>query len=1531
MKHFSILIVVVTVVTVTAGTGVAQANVNIELVGRIGTSWEYSNDVVVDGDYAYLATCYCGLQVLDISDPDHIENVGSFDTHSAEIRAVFRRDDFLFMALEKYGLLILDISDPTNPQVTGSCELEQPTEYGSDVFVTGNYAYLTEQDAENEASFLSVIDISNPGEPDKICAFETGMHARGVFVLANYAYVACGSEGLRIIDISDPENPNEVGICDTPGSAFGVFIMGEYACVADYWQGLQIIDVSDQANPQGVGVCNTPGDAMDVFVDEEYAYIADNHSGLCLVDLSDPAEPRHVATCNDNQFGAAGGVFVSGDAACVAANGLRVVDVSDPESPNETGYYCITGYSKGIFVADEFAYVANGTEGLLILDISDPEIPQKTGELNLEERADDLFVQDGLAYVLCEDVLRIVDVGDPEDPTELGAYEFEQWSLHDIHVSGSFAYVADSQYGLKVLDVSDPANIREEGICEIEGSVEHVFVSGEYAYVTNRMERWFYRDDDDVDYMVSLAVIDITDPAHPRIEGTCQVGIHYYAAHLSVMGGHAFVSTDSYFFSIDVSDPENPEMVNRYENSGGEGITVSGDYAFVSNWSYLDAIDISEPDDPGVVGYYNTLGSAMGIFATDEFIYVADGYNVGIYRLEITGPVVHASSDWLDYNVITVDQEEEFTVNIRNLGVEELTISGIDMEGDCFSIEFEDDFIIQPGDNQEVHAAFTPEEDIEYGGQITITSDSPIFDEFTIWLDGFGLKGRHFDLPEGNAAEIFVLGDYAYVGSYNDRFHVIEISDPDNFREVGTLDSLAYIKDVFVADEFAYLVDNHLHIIDVSNPENPVQMCDYDTPGHAHGVSVSGDYAYVADYEFDLSVINISNPENPFVVDTCEIPGYIYCIFIQDNCAYVTTNQGCMRVIDISNPENIEEVGVWEAQRDILEVYVADQYAYIASGLSDLLVIDISNPENPFEVGAYEFPNERVAHVFVSDNYAYIANDYRSIHVLDISDPAMPAVVETYHTPWRPVGIFVSDEFAYVADGGIEIFHYQMEGPFLSTSEHTMDFGVVSIYKNLEKTLTIRNLGIEDLTITGISAPDGEFSVGFDGEIMLEPLAREDVSVTFETHEDGPFEGVLVLESNDPHDPAREVVLTGGGIRGYRIDTPGSAHGVFVSENYAYIADRYEGLRVIDISIPESLEETGFYDSPGVSGNVFVEGDFAYLADGARGLSIVDISNPESPEEVGLYDMTNRTYGANDVFKSGDHAFIVSSSSDNRWQCWLLVIDVTDPANPVRTEYAARIPAESHLYSVFVSENLCWVTSYQNGIFAVDVSNPDFPVVVSNVATPGSARDIFVSGDYAYVADGGSGLTIFNVSDPRECELLVTFDTPGYAYDVVVEDGVAYVADGAHVFSVVDVSDPYYPVLTDSYWVPDDANSVCVSGNYAYVANDQSGLSMLGLSDEWGVDTEPEVALPEDFYLSPAYPNPFNSTTNITYGLPVASYIVLELFDLTGRRVSTLVKDNLQPGIHQFNLRADDLPSGLYFVRLEASEQVLSRKILLLK
>ena len=89
--------------------------------------------------------------------------------------------------------------------------------------------------------------------------------------------------------------------------------------------------------------------------------------------------------------------------------------------------------------------------------------------------------------------------------------------------------------------------------------------------------------------------------------------------------------------------------------------------------------------------------------------------------------------------------------------------------------------------------------------------------------------------------------------------------------------------------------------------------------------------------------------------------------------------------------------------------------------------------------------------------------------------------------------------------------------------------------------------------------------------------------------------------------------------------------------------------------------------------------------------------------------------------------------------------------------------------------------------------------------------------------------------------------------------------------------------------------------------------------------------LPVSNQLEQNYPNPFNATTSIQYDLPVASDVTLEVFDILGRKVETLVDGEQDAGHHTAFWDGQLRSSGMYFYRLQAENYAETRRMLLLK
>ncbi len=248
--------------------------------------------------------------------------------------------------------------------------------------------------------------------------------------------------------------------------------------------------------------------------------------------------------------------------------------------------------------------------------------PYEVGYYDTPSLAWDVFVLGNYAYVAdCEAGLRIIDISTPSSPFEVGYYD-TPWYAWGVFVSGDYAYVADHGGGLRIIDISNPYSPQEIGDTPV--GANDVFVSGNYAYVA--------------DWAAGLRVIDISNPSSPY-----EVGSYYtpgYACGVFVSGNYAYVADgDSGLRVIDISNPSSPQEVGSYDTPGcAWDVFVSGNYAYVADeYAGLRVIDISNPSSPYEAGYYDTPDTVYGVFASGNYAYVADE-EAGLRIIDISNP-----------------------------------------------------------------------------------------------------------------------------------------------------------------------------------------------------------------------------------------------------------------------------------------------------------------------------------------------------------------------------------------------------------------------------------------------------------------------------------------------------------------------------------------------------------------------------------------------------------------------------------------------------------------------------------------------------------------------------------------------------------------------------------------------------------------------------------------------------------------------------------------------------------------------------
>jgi len=141
--------------------------------------------------------------------------------------------------------------------------------------------------------------------------------------------------------------------------------------------------------------------------------------------------------------------------------------------------------------------------------------------------------------------------------------------------------------------------------------------------------------------------------------------------------------------------------------------------------------------------------------------------------------------------------------------------------------------------------------------------------------------------------------------------------------------------------------------------------------------------------------------------------------------------------------------------------------------------------------------------------------------------------------------------------------------------------------------------------------------------------------------------------------------------------------------------------------------------------------------------------------------------------------------------------------------------------------------------------------------------------------------------------------------------------------------------------------SVNGSEGYSIIQTTDNGFAVTGTAgssvtgpDVWvirlleeGVTSINEYSsqIPGEFYLEQNYPNPFNPTTKLSFVISHQSFVTLNVYDLLGNKIATLINEDIPAGNYHLNFNADELTSGVYFYQLKTNNMVQTKKMILIK
>ncbi len=182
-------------------------------------------------------------------------------------------------------------------------------------------------------------------------------------------------------------------------------------------------------------------------------------------------------------------------------------------------------------------------------------------------------------------------------------------------------------------------------------------------------------------------------------------------------------------------------------------------------------------------------------------------------------------------------------------------------------------------------------------------------------------------------------------------------------------------------------------------------------------------------------------------------------------------------------------------------------------------------------------------------------------------------------------------------------------------------------------------------------------------------------------------------------------------------------------------------------------------------------------------------------------------------------------------------------------------------------------------------------------------------------------------------EYMLTYDNPDYAniYQTISNTSFWF-SRGKKVLSPSTSGWDNWHIGTSCY-LPHQGLLYYFGNRYnqSHWLNDGSiGIQTIEI-DLTDVDVEATKQLPKDFFLYQNYPNPFNPETFIVFSLPITQHVLLKIYDLLGRELSTLVNEEKQSGTYEVIFDGTELSSGVYFYLFKAGEFIQTKKFVLMK
>ncbi len=399
----------------------------------------YAESISINNDFACIADLKNGLQIIDISNPHDFNKdnygtkespnlsygeqflTGYFNSNISNAYAITLDNTTAYLSDQKTGMSRIDVSDPSTLTSTiapfSPIDINVVSIFEEFICVTGMI---------NSQHSFAVIDLLSL-RLTAILELPTGISVSEITISRNgdnqtdkvYAYLTCGTDGVKIIEISNNEAVNQGIRQSIPGNnTQTVQISDNYAYIANGTAGISVFDISDPLSPVSKPVISI-ADAKDLKIKEiesgntinRYLFAANGSNGISVFDITDPLAPQLTAESSTPQNAALltlsdNYLFVADKKETPAS--IIFFNVSTPGSITnntiagkiEGTYTSSTNEMLSIAATDSYLFIAAGENGIAVIKVEDKSAPEVLSEYHTGVYSNNITVNTKALYLM---------------------------------------------------------------------------------------------------------------------------------------------------------------------------------------------------------------------------------------------------------------------------------------------------------------------------------------------------------------------------------------------------------------------------------------------------------------------------------------------------------------------------------------------------------------------------------------------------------------------------------------------------------------------------------------------------------------------------------------------------------------------------------------------------------------------------------------------------------------------------------------------------------------------------------------------------------------------------------------------------------------------------------------------------------------------------------------------------------------------------------------------------------------------------